>query len=68
MVSLYIIGIIVAFIAIMWFEWKYETSKNLKNLTKKELIQDTIISLFSWLAVVLVVVVSYKKNKEMKNV
>ena len=68
MVILYIIGIIVAFIAIMWFEWKYETNNNLKNLTKKEVMQDVIISLFSWLAVILVIMVSYKKNKDMENV
>lgn len=61
---LYFLGIIVAFFSIMWFEKKYVVNGNLTKLSKKEWIQDILLSLLSWISVGLVIIVAKMQAKK----
>lgn len=54
----YLIGVVIAFILIIGYEFFLDHNYSLKTITKKEWLQDTVISLFSWLAVVLAIIVT----------
>lgn len=61
---LYILGVIVAFFSIMWFEKKYVVNGDLTKLSKKEWIQDILLSLLSWISVGLVIIVAKMQAKK----
>lgn len=61
---LYILGIVVAFFSIMWFEKKYVVNGDLAKLSKKEWIQDILLSLLSWISVGLVIIVAKMQAKK----
>lgn len=61
---LYFLGIIVAFFSIMWFEKKYVVNGDLTKLSKKEWIQDILLSLLSWISVGLVIIVAKMQAKK----
>lgn len=63
MLAFYILGVIVAFIAILWFEKEFIVNGDLKRLTGKEWMQDIALSFLSWITVVLVIIVAKMQKK-----
>lgn len=60
---LYFLGVIVAFFSILWFEKEYVVNGDLTKLTKREWIQDILLSFLSWISVALVIIVSKMQDK-----
>lgn len=56
--EIYLLGVVAAAVHIIWFEYQFDYNKQLSNVTKKEWLQDAAISLFSWVAFVLAIIVT----------
>ena len=56
--GIYLLGVAAAALHIIWFEYQFDHNKQLSNVTRKEWLQDTIISLFSWVAFVLAIIIT----------
>ena len=56
--EIYLLGVVAAAVHIIWFEYQFDHNKQLSNVTKKEWLQDAAISLFSWVAFVLAIIVT----------
>lgn len=56
--GIYLLGVAAAALHIIWFEYQFDHNKQLSNVTRKEWLQDVIISLFSWVAFVLAILVT----------
>ena len=61
--EIYIFGVIASLIYLVLWEYFVDHNRNLKNVTKKEWLQDIGISLFSWLAFILCIVITIYKIK-----
>lgn len=56
--GIYLLGVAAATLHITWFEYQFDHNKQLSNVTRKEWLQDAVISLFSWVAFFLAILVT----------
>jgi len=56
--GIYLLGVVAAALHLVWFEYQFDHNKQLSNVTRKEWLQDAAISLFSWIAFVLAIIVT----------
>lgn len=56
--GIYLPGVVAAAVHIIWFEYQFDHIKQLSNVTRKEWLQDAAISLFSWIAFALAIIVT----------
>ena len=56
--GIYLLGVAAAALHIIWFEYQFDHNKQLSNVTRKEWLQDAIISLFSWVAFILAIIIT----------
>lgn len=56
--GIYLLGVVVAALHLVWFEYQFDHNKRLSNVTRKEWLQDAAISLFSWVAFALAIIVT----------
>lgn len=56
--EIYLLGIIAAALHLVWFEYQFYHNNQLSNVTRKEWLQDAAISLFSWIAFALAIIVT----------
>ncbi|MBM6719293.1 hypothetical protein QVO10_08655 [Bacteroides gallinaceum] len=56
--GIYLLGVAAATLHIIWFEYQFDHNKQLSNVTRKEWLQDAVISLFSWVAFFLAILVT----------
>ena len=56
--GIYLLGVAAATLHITCFEYQFDHNKQLSNVTRKEWLQDAVISLFSWVAFFLAILVT----------
>lgn len=56
--GIYLLGVVAAALHLVWFEYQFDHNKQLSNVTRKEWLQDAAISLFSWIAFALAIIVT----------
>lgn len=56
--GIYLLGVVAAALHLVWFEYQFDHNKRLSNVTLKEWLQDAAISLFSWIAFALAIIVT----------
>lgn len=56
--EIYLLGVVAAALHLVWFEYQFDHNKRLSNVTLKEWLQDAAISLFSWIAFALAIIVT----------
>lgn len=55
---IYLLGIAAYLIFIVWFNYQFDHNNDLRNVTTKEWKQDLMLALFSWLSVLLGIVIT----------
>lgn len=55
---IYLLGIVAYLIFIVWFNYLFDHNNDLRNVTTKEWKQDLMLAPFSWLSVLLGIVIT----------
>lgn len=55
---IYLLGIVAYLIFIVWFNYQFDHNNDLRNVTTKEWKQDLMLAPFSWLSVLLGIVIT----------